>query len=436
MITFFYNVLALISIIFVVPYHYYRSVTRGRPPAFAQRFGFIPAAELEKLAGSGVIWLHAVSVGETIAAIPLVKELRRRFPEQKIVISNVTETGREVAGKIAGVDLCLYFPFDYPFAVNGLLRKVRPSLILIMETELWPNFIRAANRLAIPVLLVNGRISDKSFHRYLRFKWFFQPILANLSALCMQSAEDARRITDIGAPANRVHISRNLKYDIAAAPQSSQNRAELRRRYLIPEDILVFTAGSTHNGEEEMVLEAYRAVLNEGREAFMVLAPRHPERASQVAELLSRAGFSYTRRSALDTRREPFTSGEVLLLDTVGELFDVYAVSDLVFVGGSLVPNGGHNVLEPASLRVPVLFGPHMNNFREIASLLLEFSAGVRVADGAELAVAVSSLLADREKRLEMGDNGARLLAENSGSTERHMAVIERFMGGGNALIG
>jgi len=432
MITFIYNLLAIFALPFVLAYHFYRSVTRGRPSALAQRFGFIPAADLEKLAGSGVIWIHAVSVGETIAAVPLIKALRKRYPHSKLVISNVTETGREVAGKIAGVDLRLYFPFDYPFAVSGLLRKVRPSLILIMETELWPNFIRVANQRGIPVLLVNGRISDKSFHRYLRFKWFFQPILANLSALCMQSAEDARRITAMGASAARVHISRNLKYDIAAPPQSSQNRAELRRRYHIPEDILVFTAGSTHNGEEEMVLEAYRAVLNEGRKAFVVLAPRHPERAPQVAELLSRTGFSFTRRSALDTRQKPFASGEVLLLDTVGELLNVYAVSDLVFVGGSLVPNGGHNVLEPASLRVPVLFGPHMNNFTEIAALLLEFSAGVRVADGEELAVMVSSLLADRGKRLEIGDNGARLLAENSGSTELHMAVIERFMGGGD----
>jgi 3-deoxy-D-manno-octulosonic-acid transferase len=436
MITFCYNLLAMISIIFVVPYHLYRSITRGRPSALAQRFGFIPAADLEKLEGSDVVWIHAVSVGETIAAVPLIKALRRRYPHIKLVLSNVTETGREVAGKIAGVDLCLYFPFDYPFAVNGSLRKVSPSLILIMETELWPNFIRAANQRGIPVLLVNGRISDKSFHRYLRFKWFFQPILANISALCMQSAEDARRITAMGASATRVQISRNLKYDIAPPLQTSQNRAELRRRYLIPEDTLVFTAGSTHNGEDEMVLEAYRAVLNEGAKAFMVLAPRHPERALQVAELLSRAGFSATRRSALDTRRELFASGEVLLLDTVGELLNVYAVSDLVFVGGSLVPNGGHNVLEPASLRVPVLFGPHMNNFKEIAALLLEFSAGVRVADVGELAVMVSSLLADREKRLGMGDNGARLLAENSGSTERHMAVIEQFLGSGIGVRG
>ena len=431
MINLLYNLLALISIIFVVPYHLYRSVTRGRPTAFAQRFGLIAASELAKLAGSDVIWVHAVSVGETVAAIPLIKALRKRYPHSKLVVSNVTETGRQVAGKIAEIDLCLYFPFDYPFAVNRVLRKVRPSLILIMETELWPNFIRAARRSAIPMLLVNGRISDKSFHRYLRLRWFFQPILRNLAALCMQSAEDARRITAIGAPAERVHVTRNLKYDIAVPSQTELDRAELRNRYRMPADILLFTAGSTHNGEEEMVIKAYTAVLAGGRKAFMVLAPRHPERAAQVAELLGRAGCPFTRRSALDARHEPFASGEVLLLDTVGELLNVYAVSDLVFVGGSLVPNGGHNVLEPAALRVPVLFGPHMNNFKEIAALLTEFGAGVQVADGRELTAMLGSLLDDEAKRLEMGNNGARLLAENSGSTERHMAIIERFMGSG-----
>lgn len=432
MINIFYNLLALISIIFVVPYHLYRSLTRGRPTAFAQRFGSIAANDLVKLAGSDVIWVHAVSVGETVAALPLIKALRKRYPHSKIVISNVTETGRQVACKIVGIDLCIYFPFDYPFAVNRVLRKVSPSVILIMETELWPNFIRAARRLAIPMLLVNGRISDKSFHRYLRLRWFFQPILRNLAALCMQSAEDARRITAIGAPAESVHITRNLKYDIAVPPQTEQDRAELKNRYRISADILLFTAGSTHNGEEEMVIKAYTDVLAGGRNVVMVLAPRHPERAAQVAELLGRAGLPFTRRSALAARQEPFASGEVLLLDTVGELLNVYAISDLVFVGGSLVPNGGHNVLEPAALRVPVLFGPHMNNFREIAALLLNYSAGVQVADGEELTAMLGSLLDNGAKRLEMGTNGARLLAENNGSTELHMAIIGQFFCGGN----
>ena len=426
MINFLYNLLALISIIFVIPYHLYRSVTRGRPAAFAQRFGLISASELEKIAGSDVIWVHAVSVGETIAAVPLIKALRRRYPSKKIVISNVTETGREVARKIAGIDLCLYFPFDYPFAVKRVLRKVRPSLVLIMETELWPNFIRAAGRLAIPVLLVNGRISDRSFHRYLRLRWFFRPVLEGLSTLCMQSAEDAERITAIGAPSGKVLIARNLKYDIAVPAQT--DREAMRDRYRVPADIPIFTAGSTHSGEDEAVIEAFRAVLAAGRKTVMVLAPRHPERAAQVAELLGRAGLPCTRRTALDSRREPFAPGEVLLLDTVGELLDVYALSDLVFVGGSLVPNGGHNVLEPAALRVPVLFGPHMENFREIAALVIQFGAGVQVADCAELTAMLGSLLDDSAKRLAMGENGARLLAENGGSTERHMADIERFL--------
>ena len=261
MIIFFYNLLAAFSIPFVVSYHLYRSVSRGRSPAFAQRFGFIPEAELAAISGSEVIWLHAVSVGETIAAVPLVKALRQQFPHQKIVISNVTETGREVARKIAGVDLCIYFPFDYPFAVAGALRAIKPSLILIMETELWPNFIGKAQAEGIPTILVNGRISDRSFRRYLRFAWFFGPCLRRLSAICMQSQEDARRIIAIGALPKQVQVTRNLKYDISIPTRSIHERTALKNCYGLPQNSMIFTAGSTHEGEEEPVISAYQSAL-------------------------------------------------------------------------------------------------------------------------------------------------------------------------------
>ncbi len=428
MITFLYNLLAILALPFVLFYHYYRSVTRGRPSAFAERFGRFSVAELEKLAGHEVIWVHAVSVGETIAALPLIKALRRGFPEKKIVISNVTETGREVALKSSGADLCLYFPFDYPFAVNSALLKINPSIILIMETELWPNFIRLARKLSIPVMLVNGRISDRSFRRYLRFDWFFRPILRKLSALCMQSGEDARRIIAIGAAPENVHVTRNLKYDISVPSYFADDLVELRKRYHLPSDALIFTAGSTHEGEEEPVIAAYRAARAAGKVVFLVLVPRHPERTSAVAGLLAGAGLSFALRSVLAGRQQRFAAGEVLLVDTVGELLKLYAVSDVVFVGGSLVPTGGHNVLEPASLRVPVLFGPHMNNFREIAALVLSSGAGIQMRDGEELTALLGSLLDDPAKRRTMGEAGARLLEENSGSTARHLAIIERFM--------
>ncbi|ACM20460.1 CMP-3-deoxy-D-manno-octulosonate--lipid A tetraacyldisaccharide 3-deoxy-D-manno-octulosonate transferase [Geotalea daltonii FRC-32] len=425
MIIFLYNLLAVISIPFVVSYHLYRSISRGRKTAFTERFGFIPASELKTLAGSEVIWLHAVSVGETIAAVPLVKALRQRYPRKKIVVSNVTETGREVAQKIAGVDLCIYFPFDYPFAVARALNRVRPSLVLIMETEIWPNFIRKARALHIPVVLVNGRISDRSFRRYLKLSWFFGPVLRLLSAICMQSGEDARRIQAVGALPAQVQVTRNLKYDISVPTHSVPEREQIKARYCLPGDVLVFTAGSTHEGEEAAVIAAYKAAKTVDNGVIMVLAPRHPERARQVAGLLAAAGISYRFRSALHENEGALAAGEVLLVDTIGELLNLYAVSDVVFVGGSLVPTGGHNVLEPAALSVPVIFGPHMDNFREISALVLAGRAGIRVADGDELAAQLQALLKDNDRRRQMGTCGAKLIAENSGSADLHCAVIQ-----------
>lgn len=428
MIHFLYNIVALVSIPFVVSYHLYRSLSRGRKTAFTERFGFIPACELKKIAGSEVIWLHAVSVGETIAAVPLVKELRQRYPQKKIVVSNVTETGREVAQKIAGVDLCIYFPFDYPFAVAGALKRVRPSLLLIMETEIWPNFIRKAHALGIPVVLVNGRISDRSFRRYVKLSWFFGPVLRLLSAVCMQSGEDARRIQAVGALPAQVQVTRNLKYDIAVPTRSVPEREQIKARYCLPGDVLIFTAGSTHEGEEAAVIAAYQAALQSGISVVMVLVPRHPERAGQVAGLLAAAGGSYRLRSALHENEGALAAGEVLLVDTVGELLNLYAVSDVVYVGGSLVPTGGHNVLEPAALSVPVIFGPHMDNFREISALVLSGGAGIQVADGDELAEQLQALLKDSDRRRQMGTRGAKLIGENSGSADLHCTVIERFL--------
>lgn len=425
MIMFFYNLLTFLSIPFVVSYHLYRSVSRGRSPAFRQRFGFIDDSDTTVLQGSEVIWLHAVSVGETIAAVPLVKALRQRYPEKKIVISNVTETGRQVAQKIAGVDLCIYFPFDYTFAVARALATIKPSLILVMETELWPNFIRQAAAGGIPTVLVNGRISDRSYRRYLRLAWFFAPLLRQFSAICMQSQEDGRRIVAIGARHDQVQVTRNLKYDIPIPSRSAEERQQLKKDYRFPGQALVFTAGSTHEGEDELVISAYLTARRAGKNVFMVLVPRHPERARQVAALLAAAGLPFGLRSSLEDK-ECFAPGEVLLVDTVGELINLYAISDVVFVGGSLVATGGHNVLEPAALSVPVLFGPCMDNFREISALVLAAGAGIQVSDGADLADRLIFLLDDGAARTAMGARGAQLIEDNSGSAQRHLRVVEQ----------
>ena len=430
MIHFLYDIVLWLAALFFIPYHFYRSRQRKRPTAFAERFGMLAADELAVLDGERPIWVHAVSVGETIAAKPLLKALKERFPGRKIVVSNVTETGRSVALTLSEADLCIYFPFDFGFAVRRILSRIRPSIILVVETEIWPNFLRMARRAEIPVVMVNGRISDRSFAGYLRLGWFFRAVLGDFSWFCMQTCEDARRIIAMGAPSDRIKVTGNLKYDLPITTVSPLEKEQIRSAFLLPPDVLVFTAGSTHQGEDEVVISAYRQLVATGKKVLMVLVPRHPERAREVAELLKRENMVFALRSGICGRTDPFSPGEALLVDTVGELMKFYAVSDVVFVGGSLVPTGGHNILEPASLRVPVLFGPHMSNFREAAEFILAYGGGMQVEDGDKLAAALERLLDDPVARCAMGENGARLLEENSGSTGLHVMVVERFLKG------
>lgn len=426
---FLYNALLFLALPFVVVWHLYRSISRGRPAAFRERFGFVGPI-CEKTGGALPIWVHAVSVGETIAVKPLLKQLKARYPERRLILSNMTETGRSVAEKIPEVDLALYFPFDYPFAVRRLLNLVNPAMVVIMETEIWPNFLAAARSMGIPTVMANGRISDRSFGRYLQARRLFRPVLEKVSRFCMQSDEDARRIIAIGADPEKVHACRNLKFDIPSARVADDRRRELRQRFGIPASLKVFTAGSTHQGEEDAVVAAYRQVLESDDSAFLVLVPRHPERADAVCEMLRSAGLGFARRSVRLAEDVQFTAGQVLLVDTVGELMQFYALADLVFVGGSLVPSGGHNLLEPASLGVPLVFGPQMHNFREIAALVGSYGAGQQVADAGGLAGSWLELLNDPERLRVMGDNGIRLLEENGGAVKRHMEIIGMLLTG------
>ncbi len=424
-----YNILSLFLLIPALLYHLYRSISRGRAPAFPERFGRIPRTELAKIGSRPLIWLHAVSVGEAIAARPLLRALRARYPGHAILVSATTETGRGVLSGFPEKDLCIYFPFDFLPAVRRALNSLAPRLIVIMETEIWPNFTREAHLRGIPLILANGRISDRSFNGYRRFGWFFRQALQLFSALCMQSGEDAQRIIAIGAPAQRVATAGNLKYDIPCRPVPDQERQALRRRYAIPDGMTVLTAGSTHDGEEEPVIDTYVKLLASRDNLFLVLAPRHPERCGEVAALLERNGLSYCRRTALEpSGTRPPGRGAVLLLDTIGEMMALYTLSDLVFVGGSLVPTGGHNLLEPASVGIPSLFGPFMTNFREIAALVLKYGAGIQVASPDDLTSACRELLERADRRRSMGENALRMMRENGGATENHMKTIGTYL--------
>jgi 3-deoxy-D-manno-octulosonic-acid transferase len=422
-----YNILSIFLLIPVFLFNIYRSIRLGWPLAITERFGFVPESKLEIIAGRQVILLHAVSVGEVIAARPLLKSLRSRYPKHAIVVSNTTETGRATSAGFPEIDLCIYFPFDFLPSVRSMLSSVKPCIIIIMETEIWPNFCVEAFDRYIPLVLANGRISDRSFSRYLTFRWFFRPSLLSFSAICMQSEVGRERIIAIGADSDTVRVTGNIKNDIPSHQVSEAEVDLLRGRYLIPQDCCVLTVGSTRDGEEGFVISAYKELSEQMDNLFLVLVPRHPERTGEVTALLESAGLIYIRRTALPADHS-FKPGEVLLVDTVGEMMNLYALSDIAFVGGSLVPIGGHNLLEPASVGVPSVFGPHMSNFREIEALVLQYGAGIQIHNPEELTDAFRDLITSSNLRRILGQNGLKLMRDNGGATERHMQVIGGYI--------
>lgn len=426
-----YDLILSLATLVLLPYYLLRGLRHGKiRRGIRERLGVLPSERLASLAGRPVIWVHAVSVGETRAAVPLIKALKSRYPNHAIVLSNVTETGHGVARGLRDVDLCLFFPFDLSWVVRRVFAAVKPQLAVIVETEIWPNFVRQCQKDAIPVLLVNGRISDRSFPRYRRVRWLLQPVLRRFSAFCMQSELDAERIIAMGAPAERVEVTRNLKFDMQAKTPDVSELAELRQTFRLAADTQIWVAGSTHAGEEEAVVLAFGELLAAGHSLVLVLVPRHPERCRGVAEMLASRGLSVTLRSRIAERSSQLQGGEVLLVDSIGEMMTFYALADLVFVGGSLVNIGGHNILEASLLKKPVIFGPYMQNFKEISRLLIQASGGLCVAGESELEPAVARLLADAELRQAMGQGGYGLLAENAGATDHTLRVVARALGG------
>lgn len=423
-----YDLTLLASAAFLIPYYLFRGVRRGKTRrGIRERLGFFTAPQLALLTGGKCLWIHAVSVGETRAAAPLLKALRAAYPDYLLVLSNVTETGHQIAREIAEVDLCLFFPFDLSWVVKRVLRQIRPAAIVIVETEIWPNFIRHAQVAGIPVILVNGRISDRSFPRYRRVRRLMKPILDQLSACCMQTELDARRIVELGAEASRVVVTGNLKFDMRVTTPDAEQREALRRTFRLPANLPVWVAGSTHAGEEEIIIDVYRELVAAGARLLLILVPRHPERCRGVGEMLTGRGLTVRLRSAVTATDPWLDSGEVLLVDTIGEMLTFYALADLVFVGGSLVPVGGHNVLEASLLEKPVVFGSHMHNFKEIAKLLQASGGGLMVGNRPELLAAVRQLLADPGRCAAMGRAGGQLSRRNAGATEKTLAVIARL---------
>ena len=392
----------------------------GYERSLAERFGRYG----DELPAEPRCWIHAVSVGEAATAVPLVEAIGRRWPELAVVMTTVTPTGaRVVADRLDGKVTHRYFPFDLPGPVRRALGAVKPQFFIGMETELWPNFLRALERRGVPAMIANGRISDRSFRRYHRVRFLTALMLRDISVFAMQSQEDARRIIALGALPERVVVTGNLKTDLA--PAEAGGEAVWQRLLGIAEDDLVWIAGSTHRGEEAAVLQAFKRLRVRFPTLALLLAPRHPERAAEVERLAAEAGLSTIRRSELPRDRGRHA---VVILDTVGELAQIYRVGTVVFVGGSLVPTGGHNMLEPALLRKPVLFGPHTSNFRESAELLLQAEGAVLVAEVSQLEARVGELLSDGDRRRRMGDAALHAIVSRQGAVQQTIELVERYL--------
>jgi 3-deoxy-D-manno-octulosonic-acid transferase len=425
-----YSVLIVAFCALMSPYLVYQAVRyRKYVRNLPQRLGYLPRSFNHDADES--IWIHAVSVGEVLTARALLPELRERYPKLRVFLSTTTMTGQQIArNNLQYVDEVFYFPFDLGFIVNRTLTLVKPRLFIMMETELWPNLLRACHRRGVRTMLVNGRISSRSYPRYRFARSFFRRVLLHVDRFCMQSDESARRIVDIGAEPARVVVTGSLKFDSLDIPGVSasgdRGRNRVLRYFRIAPGRPVIIAASTLRGEEEPVLDAFQRIRATMTNALLIIAPRKPERFDEAERLARRAGWNVARRTELRVDAEPRC--DVVILDTIGELAQVYQVATVVFVGGSIVDAGGHNILEPAVFGKPIVFGPHMHNFTEIARTFLENGAAVQVRTGRELEPVLVDLLGDPVRRATLGAGARALVEANRGARNRTLAAIAQLL--------
>jgi 3-deoxy-D-manno-octulosonic-acid transferase len=419
---FLYNLILTVVFACVLPFTPLIGLLGSRyRDGFIQRLGFYPAAILASLASARPVWIHAASVGEVRSAEPLVRELKARAPKRKILISTFTATGHRIAQQIGGADEVIFLPLDLLWIVRRALISFRPAALLIIETEIWPNLLREAFRQGVPTLLLSGRLSAKAFSRYSFFRFFFRVVLNHFTVLGMQSAADAGRMRQLGASEKKVSVVGSLKFVFDKTEKRGECAALAGYQY---KPLLV--VGSSHRGEEEILLQAFAAARSQFPKLSMVLAPRHPERFAEVEKLLIGSPFGFQRRSQVKDGQ--IFEKDILLLDTLGELADFFAVADIAFVGGSLIDAGGHNVLEPARYHKPVLFGPNMSNFQNVAEQMKKNGAAIEVGDANDLAQALVSLLADTNRRRRMGEVASQIVAANSQALTQNFRLAERYL--------
>lgn len=406
---FIYTLSLLVCMVLAFPHYLVRF--RKYLPTLKDRFGLLALPQLQNS-----IWVHAVSVGEVKAVEKLLEGLRREFPEKPLVVSTATPAGQGLASQRKDIiDHTFYFPLDLPWCVVRSLNRVDPEMVIIAETEIWPNFVRACRQRGTRVLMINGRISDRSFARYRIVRRWLRRVFQDYTIMGMQSDTDRQRIEAIGADPQRVTVFGNLKYDVvsSAKPLDPGLATFLRDWHQI------WVAASTMPGEEEFVLTSFSELRQKHSRLKLVIAPRHAERFAAVEQVVKSRGFSCIRRTRLDS------SGTVLLLDTIGELAAVLEYATVVFIGGSLVPKGGHNILEPARQRKPIVFGPHMDNFRDMTRLFLDAGAAIQIHDASELGSSIETLLSSPERAAELGRNAYAVALSNTGATDRVLKFFQ-----------
>ena len=387
-----------------------------------QRFGFFTPPESAK----ETIWLHAVSVGETLAAVPLVKALQVKYPDHRLLITCMTPTGSERITAAFGdsVDHS-YAPYDMPDAVARFIQRVQPKMLIIMETELWPNTIAACHKRQIPVILANARLSEKSARGYARVRGLSGPMFAQLTAVAAQHEDDGTRFAALGLPADNLHISGNIKFDLDLNAEIRQAAESLKQQWRGENQRPILLAASTHRGEDEIILQAFGQIKQRVHNALLVLVPRHPERFNQVGDLCLDAGYSLARRSSND----PVEQADILLGDSMGELMTFFGACDIAFIGGSLVSNGGHNMIEPAVWGKPTLSGLSVFNFAEVSRLLAEAGGLALVEDTVALAETVIELIENPERAQQMGQQAQQVAEANRGALERLLMVVDNNLG-------
>ena len=416
-----YSILVLAVAVIASPWFVYQALRYKKyVGSFRQRMGYLPVSF--NMDADESIWIHAVSVGEVLTARPLISDLKRRHPNLRMFLSTTTMAGQQLARRsVQDVDAVFYFPFDLGFVVRRTLNLVRPKLFIMMETEIWPNLLNECRRRGVKTAVVNGRLSPRSFSRYRMVRGFMRRVLDHVDRFLVQSEESARRFIDLGADPARVVVTGSLKFDSLDLSQA-RSRDRVLRYFRVPSSRPVIIAGSTMKGEESAVLRAFRRVRAASPNTLLVLAPRHPERFGEVEQLVRSEGWKTARRTDLAIDSEPRV--DVVVLDTIGELASVYQIGTVVFVGGSLVATGGHNVLEPAVFGKPIVFGPHMHNFAEIADAFVSNGAGVQLTGEQQLEEALLSLMSDPVRRARLGAAARALVEANRGAKEKSVAML------------